>query len=128
MTTCEATCDTATPTATQSARTYKPNMDIVETPTEYVIRGDMPGARADSIDVQFDQGRLHIRAAVDPRCAPSGTPIAQEYGVGDFARSIVLGEDVEAGQIVADYALGVLTIRVPKRESLLPRRIEVKGG
>jgi HSP20 family protein len=46
--------------------------------------------------------------------------------VGRFHYEIVLPGEVDEGAVSASLDGGVLTIRVPKRESDRPRRIQVK--
>jgi HSP20 family molecular chaperone IbpA len=59
---------------------------------------------------------------------PSGRVIRQEYGIGDYRRSLRLGAGFDGTRIAADYRQGVLTIRVPRLTAVLPRKIEVRAG
>ena len=88
---------------------------------------DIPGARADGIDVSFEEGVLSVHAAVPARELP-GRSVHQEYGIGDYRRSFRLGEGFDASRIEADFRDGVLTVRVPRLEAVLPRRIDVRAG
>jgi len=54
--------------------------------------------------------------------------VQDEYGVGDFYRAFSVGIEVNPEKIAAEYAQGVLTIRLPKAERVKPRRIAVKAG
>jgi len=105
---------------------YRPNVDIVELANELVLFADMPGARSDSIDVQFENGELTVRADVEPR-QPGVNYLLREYGVGGFVRSFRVGEQVDASRITAEYADGVLKLHLPKAEAIRPRKIEVRG-
>ena len=93
--------------------TYQPHVDIRDRGAEVVFVADVPGGRAEGIDVTFDGGVLSIRADVAPRSLP-GRVVRQEYGVGDYRRSFRLGDGFDATAIAADYRRGVLTIRVPR--------------
>jgi HSP20 family protein len=92
-----------------------------------VILADLPGASADGIDVRFEDGVLSLHAAVPPR-EWAGKPLRQEYGIGDYRRSFQLGEGFDASLITADYAAGVLTLRVPRLAAVRPRTIAVRAG
>jgi HSP20 family protein len=107
--------------------TYQPHVDICDRGGEVVLVADMPGARADGIDVSFDGGVLTVHAAVAPRPLP-GRQLRQEYGVGDYRRSFRLGEGFDASQISAEYRLGVLTIRVPRLAAVRPRKVPVSAS
>ena len=57
-----------------------------------------------------------------------GRPVRQEYGIGNYRRSFRLGEGFDTAQITADYARGVLTVRVPRLAAVRPRKVEVRAG
>ncbi len=107
--------------------TYQPNVDIRDTGGEVVFDADIPGARADGIEVTFEDGVLAVQAAVPPRELP-GRAVLQEYGIGNYRRSFRLGEGFDASQISAHYRRGVLTIRVPRVAAVRPRKVEVRVG
>jgi len=108
---------------------YGPVVDIVERPTELVILADMPGTAPDKIDIRFEDRSLIIYARVEPRQDPSSTQyLLHEYGVGNFHRVFQVNEDVDPRRISAEYRHGVLTVHLPKAESILPRKIEVQAA
>ncbi len=111
---------------TRSGLYYRPNVDIVERPDELMVLADVPGARPDGIDVDFEDGTLTIRAQVAPRHEEVEF-LVREYGVGDFWRTFRVAETVDAGKISAEYADGVLTLHMPKAEAAKPRKIAVKA-
>lgn len=116
----------STAAKTERPLLYQPNVDICDTGSEVTIVADLPGARADGIDVAFEDGVLAVQAAVPERELP-GRVLRQEYGIGDYRRSFRLGEGFDASQITADYRRGVLSIRVPRLAAVRPRKIEVKA-
>ncbi len=122
----------AAPTAPPPSRegavlTYQPNVDIRDIGEAVIFDADIPGARADGIDVTFEDGVLSVRAAVPPRELP-GRAVRQEYGIGNYRRSFRLGEGFDASQITADYARGVLSVRVPRLAAVRPRKVEVRSA
>jgi HSP20 family molecular chaperone IbpA len=70
---------------------------------------------------------LSLHGAVAPR-ASTARVIRQEYGIGDYRRSLRLGDGFDGARIDADYRQGVLTIRVPRLAAVLPRKVEVRAG
>jgi HSP20 family molecular chaperone IbpA len=110
---------------TRSCRCYRPNVDILEQGDELLVVADVPGARSDAIDVKFEDGMLEIQAAVEPRQCDGHTCLLHEYEVGDYYRSFQVSEAIDGGKISAEYADGVLTLHLPKAESLKPRKIAV---
>lgn len=110
----------------REAETFQPAVDVCDRGAEVTIVADVPGARADGIDVSFDDGVLTVHAAVAPRPLP-GREVAREYGIGDYRRVFRLGEGFDASQITAECRAGVLTVHVPRLAAVRPRKIEVRG-
>jgi len=106
---------------------YRPNVDVADCGSELVFVADIPGSAAEQIDVSFDDGVLTIAATVCGRPL-AGTPVRQEYGVGDYRRSFQIGEGFDGSQIAAAYRNGVLTVRVPRLAAVRPRTIPVTAG
>jgi HSP20 family protein len=110
---------------TRSGSYYRPNVDIVERADELTVQADVPGATADGIEVDFEDGMLSIHVKVPPR--NQGVDyLVREYGVGDFCREFRVNETIDVARISADLADGVLTLHLPKVEAAKPRKIAVK--
>lgn len=110
----------------QSGVAFRPNSDIIETSEEFVIRADVPGVKADAIDLRVEEGVLMLKARVMPRMPEGARRLIGEYGVGDFERSFRLGEGVDAQNIAAELKDGVLTLRLPKTAAAKPHAIKIK--
>ena len=91
-------------------RVYTPRFDLWEGDEEYILYGDMPGVSADSLDIQFEDGRLSINGRVE---VAGREYHSAEYGVGNFYREFTVGETVKAEEITAEMRDGVVTIRLP---------------
>lgn len=112
---------------TRDGRYYRPQVDILEKDDELIVLADVPGAKGNRIDVQFEDGTLTIHAEVDPRQDQGTEYLLGEYGVGDFYRTFQVGEAIDAAKITAEYADGVLKLHLPKAQALRPRKISVKA-
>jgi HSP20 family protein len=121
-------CRPAAAEQTRAAARYVPNVDILETPDKYVLRADIPGARAESVDVQYERGTLTLHAQVEPRKRENARQLLREYGIGDFHRSFQIGEGIDASGIQAECDNGVLTLHLPKSAATKVRKITVKGA
>lgn len=113
---------------TRSGRLYRPNVDIVETPDELIVRADMPGTRGEDIDVHLENGVLTLYAKVADRYQDARPFLAYEYGVGDFYRTFEVTEAIDGNRISAAYKDGVLTLHLPKTEAVKPRKIAVRSA
>ena len=88
-----------------------------------------PGIDMAKLEVSVDRGVLTIageRARDLPQASEKVSVYADERFGGPFRRAVSLPEDADTSRIEARYRDGILRIRVPKRESAKPRRIEVK--
>jgi HSP20 family protein len=126
-------CNTnAVPSATgvecrESSTTFQPNVDVFETPDEWVISADLPGASPESLEVGFEDGTLHVKASVPARQTDATSFLVREYPVGSFERNFRVGPGVDPSRISAGLDAGVLTIHLPKSESSRARKIQIAG-
>lgn len=112
---------------TRSGRTYVPNCDIIERENELLLLADIPGVRAEDMEISYERGLLSIQGRICPTRREGHAFLHREYGVGDFSRSFQIGEGIDAGRIEAEVKNGVLTLRLPKAPSVMPRKIAVKA-
>jgi HSP20 family molecular chaperone IbpA len=54
--------------------------------------------------------------------------IEVEFGGGEYYRAFTLSDAVDQEKIKASLINGVLEIFMPKKEKVLPKRIEIKAG
>ena len=107
---------------------YTPSVDIIEQRDELLLVADLPGVKADAIDIKYEQGLLTIHGRVDPRQDEGKTSyLLREYGVGDYYRTFTVGEGIDSARIHAELKDGVMTLHLPKAESIKPRKITVKA-
>jgi len=114
---------------TRGGRVYSPSVDIVELENELLLVADVPGARADQVDINYERGLLTLHVRVEPRQPEPETEfLYREYGVGDYHRCFEVGEGIDARKIDAELKDGVLTVHLPKAEAVKPRKIQVKAN
>ena len=109
----------------RTVRHYRPNVDIIERADELTVYADMPGATADGININFENGTLTIHGKVKPRQHDDTDYLLREYGIGDFYRTFQVSEAIDSDRMTADYADGVLVLHLPKVEAAKPRKIAV---
>ena len=101
-------------------------MDAYRHGDSFYVCLDLPGINPDSIDLTVEQNVLTVRADRAPVQADGTQMIVSERPYGTFTRQVFLGETLDADNIAADYAAGVLTIwtagrLVRARPGLRPR-------
>lgn len=105
---------------------FMPAVDILETPTEFGVVLDMPGVPKDGIDVEYRDRVLTIHGRVSGSASKDRKSLWREYHEGHYLRTFKVREDVDAEKLSAAYEDGVLTVRLPKREPAVPRKISVE--
>lgn len=102
-------------------------MDAYRDGDTFVIHFDLPGVRPDSIGLEVERDVLTVTAQ-RPDATQGRDPVVAERPSGHFSRQLLLGETLETDDIAAEYANGVLTLRVPVAEQAKPRKISVTEG
>lgn len=105
------------------------SLDVAEEDAAYVVKASLPGMKPEEIDVTVSDNVLTIRGEMkrDEEIAEEKYHL-RERRYGAFSRSITLPGVVETDKIEAQYADGVLTLRLPKSEVVQPKRITVRTG
>jgi len=112
--------------AVQQREATAPLVDVYENSEELLLLVDVPGATNEGIEVNLDKGQLTIQAKRNED-AP-GSLVAGEYRATDYLRVFSVPQGIDPAKIDAQLNSGVLRLRLPKADSVKPRRIEVKQG
>jgi len=112
--------DTAVAESVDTRNWVSPRVDIAEDFDGLRVVASLPGVIHEDIEVTFEQGVLKIRARVREADEDRAYRV-REFAPGGYERSFRIRETVDASKIEADYASGVLTLALPKRESARSR-------
>lgn len=108
---------------------FSPRIDVRETKDSYEISAEIPGVKRDDISITLEDGVLTLEAEVhrEEKEEREGRVIRSERRYGKYMRSFSLGTDVSEEDIDATFKDGVLTLKAPKREPVVPasKRIEI---
>jgi HSP20 family protein len=113
--------------ATREGPRFTPDVDIYETEQALVLVADVPGATGEKLELDLHDSQLSLSAPVQP-IDQRWKPIYLEYEIGNYSRSFRLGQVFDEAKISAQCKDGVLTVRVPKAQKALPRKIQVNMG
>lgn len=106
---------------THEDKDFTPDCDILESDLEYKVQIDLPGLVKKEIGISLKNHVLTIKGERDIVAGEAETFKRQERKRGAFARSFALPEDVDTAEINANFRNGVLTVSMPKSESLKDR-------
>ncbi|MEX0653902.1 MAG: Hsp20/alpha crystallin family protein [Phycisphaeraceae bacterium] len=102
-------------------------VDIREDDNNVIVEAELPGFKKEEIDVTMEQGVLTINAhREEKKDEEKGERYLHERRFSRVSRSFRLPTPVDEGKVDCKLNEGVLTIHLPKREEVKPRKIEVK--
>ena len=106
-----------------------PPLDIYEEGDTLVVEAQLPGLKADDIDVNVERGILTISGKTSTEPESKGRNyLVREQHVGQFSRSLQLPAVYTADPSTASYEHGILRLVFPKSEQAKPRRIQLNTG
>jgi len=111
---------------TRSGFFFTPRVDIFETDDELTLYADVPGVKAENVDLRFERGELILQGRVPVRHRP-GQMLVNEYQEGDFYRVFQIHESIDSTRISAECKNGELVVHLPKTETAKPRQVRVRG-
>lgn len=105
-----------------------PIVSLRETEDAILVDADLPGVKADQLQISVDHGVLTVHGSVTEPGRSGFTPLHREYEAADFHRTLTLPDNIDSGAISASTRNGVVTITLPKVKAAQPRRIAVTAG
>ncbi|MEV4315867.1 Hsp20/alpha crystallin family protein [Actinocrispum sp. NPDC049592] len=103
---------------------WAPLADVSETDDAYVVEVDLPGVKRDDVNINLDGDELSVTGEIKD-VEREGQFRTRTRRTGAFGYRVTLPRNVDADNIAAGLAEGVLTIRVPKANAAKPRRIQI---
>src|SRR5262249_6826607 len=95
-------------------------VDLYEDKANAYVRAELPGVSREDINVELADGELVITAT-------RKTPATEGQAEQNFStsRMVNLPVEVQSDKVGAAYENGVLTVTLPKREEVQPKKITV---
>lgn len=104
-----------------------PLMNVTEDKDNYYVRAELPGLKADDLDISVTGDTLSIsgerKISIEDEKAQYHR---REREAGKFSRIVTLPAQMDTGKVEAHCTDGVLTVVLPKAEAVKPRQIAVK--
>jgi HSP20 family protein len=109
------------------SRVWRPLVDLFEDEDQLVLKVDLPGIDQNTLDVQLTGEELTIRGDRPWVQPEKGGAVHSERPFGQFHRGFKLGIPVQHDQVQAGYKDGVLTVTLPKADTMKPKKIAVSA-
>lgn len=108
--------------------TLRPTVNIYETADGITLQADMPGVSKERLNLRVEGTNLLVEGTIGIAPQEQMQALHADVRSAVYRRSFSLSNELEAAKIDANLKDGVLTVRIPKRAEMLPRRIEVRTG
>lgn len=110
-----------------AAGPWAPAIDVSEDDKQFSVRAEVPGIDPGDVEVSVSGNQLVISGEKKESTERSGKDFhVSESRYGSFRRVVPLPGPVDAGQVDAHCADGVLTVNLKKSQAAAAKRIEVK--
>lgn len=106
----------------------RPATDIFEDDEGITLQMDVPGASKDRLTLEVNRDRLDVEAEMRIDMPENMEALYADVRSTRYQRTFALSGELETDKIEATLKDGVLTLRIPKRPEIRPRRIEVRAG
>lgn len=107
---------------------FTPSVDIFETEQQLTLLADMPGVKAEGVNIDLRENILTLSGDVKAPEGENEIDIIREYRTGRYFRVFTLSDNIDQSKIEGEIKDGVLHLKLPKAEAAKPRRISVKTG
>lgn len=113
------------PGAPAPARRSLP-LDVMDAGDHLLVRASLPGTEREKVEINFQKDTLTIKAELNGNAAPEEARwLLRERFTGEVSRTLVLPVPIDAEKARAAFKDGVLTLTLPKAESVKPRSIPI---
>ena len=117
-----------------------PDVDVTESKESYVLDMDLPGRSEKDVNLEINEGVLTISSgkeeakAIEDKSDKKGKEEAKDSEVQyllrerrrpQFRRSFTLPKDIDAEKVTAGFKNGVLTVTIPRKPEVSPRKIQI---
>lgn len=105
-----------------------PPVDIFENSEGITLIADMPGVTKERLAIDVDRDSLVIEGEATFEMPEGIKALYADIQATRYRRDFSLSAELDPDRIEASLKDGVLTLRIPKRAELRPRKIEISEG
>ena len=105
-----------------------PKVDLYDTEKEVVVKAEMPGVKAEGLNIDINDATLTIKGETKKEEEiKQENYYSQECHYGTLTRTLVLPTGLDIGKAEAELENGILTLTIPKSAAAKPKAIKVKA-
>lgn len=117
-----------TPTQGEQKQTLRPAVDIFENGDAITLLADLPGVSDNTLSVEVDDKTLTIQGEIALDMPGDLESLYADVRSTRYQRAFTLSSELDTARISASLSNGLLTVKIPKREEVRPRKIEISAG
>lgn len=110
------------------AGVIRPPVDVIEDACGITLLADLPGVSKDNLHLRLEAQSLTIEGAMTLDLPADMEPRHAEVRQQHYERTFALSRELNGEQATAELTHGVLRIRIPKLQHVVPRKIPVNAG
>jgi HSP20 family protein len=112
--------------AAQPEAVLLPPVNVIEDANGITLSADLPGVPKDKLNLMVEADTLTIEGEVSLELPEGMESLHAEVNLPRYRRVFTLSKELNADQIAAEFANGVLKLRIPKAAHAQPKRIEIR--
>jgi len=103
-----------------------PAINVYDQGQATLLLAEIPGVKAEDVDVTVLNDTVTLRGRRESEAPHGNRFYRRERTSGEFARTVTLPNPVDPDRVKAEYADGVLVVRMEKAEETKPRKVQIK--
>lgn len=111
-------------TSETSENTMIPEVDVQSNIDGVCLKIDLPGVAKEHLTIHLEKQILTIQGEIVQD--EKSDFVIDELAGKRYEQSFTLSSELDTDRIAASFQEGVLTLNLPKKETLKPRKIEIK--
>jgi len=105
---------------------HSARVNILEKEDHFLLELAAPGLSKTDFKLSLDKNQLTIKVEKSPEENDEQSRYTRrEFNYKQFSRQFHLPDTVDPAAISAQYENGILLVKLPKKETVLPRQIEI---
>jgi HSP20 family protein len=118
----------AAPAKREAKQTLRPAVDIFENGDAITLFADLPGVSDNTLSLEVDDKTLTIQGDIALDMPSDLESLYADVRSTRYQRAFTLSSELDTARISASLSNGLLTVTIPKREEVRPRRIDIAAG
>ncbi|MFN6961731.1 MAG: Hsp20/alpha crystallin family protein [Rhodocyclaceae bacterium] len=111
---------------TQPEAALLPPVNVIEDAGGITLTADLPGVPKDKLNVLVEADTLTIEGEVSLALPEGMESLHAEVNLPRYRRVFTLSKELDSDKVAAEFANGVLRLRIPKAAHAQPKRIEIR--